>query len=480
MRGLGPILGATGLAALFLACGIEVRLGSHDGSCDDGGVGEFELDPSFGHCGRVVLDVGQQENLTFGVQGLALDGQGRLLLAGAGGVTGAHDFAVLRLLPTGARDTMFGVDGVVELDVGSPFDQAEGVLSEPDGATIIVGSAREEGGPPRSIVARLLPSGSVDVSFGTGGFVVADVGGRAGVLNGVVRRSSDGALLAAGQGWATWPGPADLQVLGRTANGEPLASFGSAGLAVADFFGSDEFGGSLAFTARGEVLVPGTAWYGTSFDVAVARLTAAGQLDPTFGDQRGTPGRVSLDFAGGNDACRVIAPEADGSMLCAGFATVGGTSVSALVRLLSSGAPDPAFAGGGRATLTELGALSAVMRLADGRILVGGSTPTGRGDTALALQLLSPQGQPLAAPFSVDLSALDDTALAFREGPAGRILVQATANRGTGGGGGDFSVLRLRERPERRGVPSGCASAPLTPTVVGLLALLLAHRRGPQ
>lgn len=419
MRGLGAILGATGLAALFLACGIEVRLGSHDGSCDDGGVGEFELDPSFGDCGRVVLDV------------------------------------------------------------GSPLDQAEGVLSEPDGATIIVGGAREAGGPPRSIVARLLPSGAVDLSFGTRGLFVADVAGRAGVLNGVVRRSSDGALLAAGQGWATWPGPADLQVLGRAANGEPLGSFGSAGLAVADFFGSDEFGGSLALTARGEVLVPGTAWYGTSFDVAVVRLTAEGQLDPTFGDQRGVPGRVSLDFEGGNDACRVIAPEADGSMLCAGFATVGGTRVSALVRLLSSGAPAPAFAGGGKATLTELGALSAVMRLADGRVLVGGSTPTGRRDTALALQLLSPQGQPLAAPFSVDLSALDDAALAFREGPDGKILVQATANRGTGGS--DFAVLRLRERPERRGVPSGCASAPLTPltpTVMGLLALLLLHRRG--
>jgi len=280
MRGLGAILGATGLAALFLACGIEVRLGSHDGSCDDGGVGEFELDPSFGDCGRVVLDVGQQENLAFGVQGLALDAQGRLLLAGAGGLTGAHDFAVLRLLSTGARDTMFGVDGVVELDVGSPFDQAEGVLSGPDGAIIVVGSAREAEGPPRSIVARLLPSGAVDLSFGTRGFVVADVAGRAGVLNGVVRRSSDGALLAAGQGWETWPGPADLQVLGRTANGEPLESFGAAGVAVADFFGSDEFGGSLAFTARGELLVPGTAWYGTSFDVAVARLAASGAVVP--------------------------------------------------------------------------------------------------------------------------------------------------------------------------------------------------------
>jgi uncharacterized delta-60 repeat protein len=65
-------------------------------------------------------------------------------------------------------------------------------------------------------------------------------------------------------------------------------------------------------------------------DFAVARYTADGALDPSFGSD----GTVTVDFFGASDSAQCVAIQADGKILVAGSARNAVASVLALVRIL--------------------------------------------------------------------------------------------------------------------------------------------------
>ena len=73
-------------------------------------------------------------------------------------------------------------------------------------------------------------------------------------------------------------------------------------------------------------------------NMQVARLTANGALDGTFG----TGGKAAIDF-GGDDFGSAIARQANGRILIAGRSTTAGAVVA---RLRANGAIDPDFGGG--------------------------------------------------------------------------------------------------------------------------------------
>ena len=129
--------------------------------------------------------------------------------------------------------------------------------------------------------------------------------------------------------------------------------------------------GAFAFQPDGRIVVAGGAYAGsttesfsniTTFksDAVVVRLTAAGQLDSTFG----TGGRVSLSTPDFNDAATGVQALADGRVLVVGdffqsqkpFAT----------RLAADGSVDATYGAGGQA---DVSGQSAVVALADGRVL---------------------------------------------------------------------------------------------------------------
>jgi hypothetical protein len=177
------------VALLSQGCSLPVRVGFHDGgACAAAAIGGLSVDPQFGDCGVVLVDVDQRENVDYGVRGLSLDAEGRILLAGIGGAAG-QDLAVVRLLPSGERDLAFGQGSVARIEGGSDREAAESALALPDGTVVVVGFAKSgTGAEAHAIVARLLASGAPDLSFGDAGVVRADLGSDLGVCNGVVRR----------------------------------------------------------------------------------------------------------------------------------------------------------------------------------------------------------------------------------------------------------------------------------------------------
>jgi uncharacterized delta-60 repeat protein len=136
-------------------------------------------DPAFGTGGRVGVNFGGGFP---GVDGLALQPDGRILLAGvwqpsavvSDAFMGRQDLALVRLLPDGSPDPGFGSSGVVLTNLGEGFrnGSANAVAVVPDGRIIVAGQS-----PNGFLAAVYLPNGPLDTTFGNGGIQVANVGG---------------------------------------------------------------------------------------------------------------------------------------------------------------------------------------------------------------------------------------------------------------------------------------------------------------
>jgi uncharacterized delta-60 repeat protein len=108
-------------------------------------------------------------------EAVAIDGQGRILVAGEA-VNGSHDIAVARLLPGGRLDRSFGGDGQVRIDLGGS-DRALDVAAAPGGKIVVVGE-RTSARRSSWFVIRLRSGGARDRTFGGDGVVFTDLGRR--------------------------------------------------------------------------------------------------------------------------------------------------------------------------------------------------------------------------------------------------------------------------------------------------------------
>ncbi len=110
--------------------------------------------------------------------------------------TNSGDIWLARYNPDGTPDATFGNGGVAITDFGG--DESPGVISfQPDGKIIIGGLWRDNNGSDLLIV-RYNTDGSVDGSFGNGGYVRVDFGNEDQVLN--ISVAPDGKIVFSGQG----------------------------------------------------------------------------------------------------------------------------------------------------------------------------------------------------------------------------------------------------------------------------------------
>lgn len=120
------------------------------------------LDTAYGNAGITAYNVGSSA-LDF-----ALQSDEKLVAVGGDAGDSRSDFSSARYAVDGSLDTSFGVAGEQRIDLGGQ-DQANAVAVQPDGKIIIAG--RVETAPDFADfgLARLLPDGSSDSSFGTNG-----------------------------------------------------------------------------------------------------------------------------------------------------------------------------------------------------------------------------------------------------------------------------------------------------------------------
>src|SRR5262245_33812191 len=156
------------------------------------------LDTSFGINGIATTDFGGNFE---GAWSVALQEDGKIVAAGLTTLSGINQFALARYNSDGTLDASFGTGGRVTTGFpGASVANAFSVALQPDGKVVVAGWTNIDGGADFAL-ARYTSTGSLDASFGTGGRVITAFADSQGLsLAGVfsVAVQPDGNIVAAG------------------------------------------------------------------------------------------------------------------------------------------------------------------------------------------------------------------------------------------------------------------------------------------
>jgi uncharacterized delta-60 repeat protein len=149
------------------------------------GVLSLGSDPTLGHGGLARYDVNGAPDSSFGSAGrltipgvslgdsLAVQSDGRIVIAGSVPVSGTAQFALMRLNASGSPDGSFGSNGLVTTGFTTQADFARAVAIQADGRIVVAGQSSNRSNPDFA-VARYAASGALDASFGAGGKMAID------------------------------------------------------------------------------------------------------------------------------------------------------------------------------------------------------------------------------------------------------------------------------------------------------------------
>lgn len=336
-----------------------------------------EHDPTWDGDGVVFTDLTGPADFA---RDIAVQRDGKVLAGGSGGP--GLDFAVVRYLSDGSLDPSFGGGLGYVLTNLTGNDVIRGLAVQRDGR--ILGAGFVHPGP-NFAVARYLPDGSLDPTFGTGGTVITDVQGPDNTRG--IALQSDGKILVVG--YASY----NFAVVRYLADGTLDPSFGTGGMVVTDL-GQDDVCRAVAIQADGKIICGGYTGEGGGLDpldpegdapaalgdFAMVRYLEDGSLDPSFGN-----GGVVITDIGEEEHARTVVIQKDGKIILAGHRgepVLGGGSGGlpgdfAIVRYLPDGTVDSTFGDGGLSS-TDLGLddgiRDAVIQPSDGKIVVTGIT----------------------------------------------------------------------------------------------------------
>jgi uncharacterized delta-60 repeat protein len=282
-----------------------------------------------------------------GAEAVAVQPDGKIVAVGLADGKGGR-FALARYAADGSLDTSFGGDGRVVTDFTPASDKAFAVAIAPDGKIVAAGAiARftQIGSRGRFALARYLPTGALDTSFGGDGRVTTDFGPGEDRVEGVAIRG--GKILAVGSASFGCTPCARFALARYDDDGSLDTSFGGDGKVTTGFrLGGN--GHDVAVGSRGRIVVAGGDSEVTRFLVAAYRPD--GHLDPSFSDD----GKVRTHVGRGEQSAAGVAIQANGRIVAAGYADMPhefgdrfGPGRFAAVRFRADGSLDASWAGDG-------------------------------------------------------------------------------------------------------------------------------------
>jgi uncharacterized delta-60 repeat protein len=334
------------------------------------------LDTSFDNDGKNTTDVG---NYRASANGVAIQTDGKIVMAGSSRSVVAFDFAVSRYNPDGTPDMSFDGDGKVVTQLSGDGDEANAVAIQTDGKIVVAGYRFNLTNTDFAVV-RYNPDGSFDTSFDGDGKVSTPVGtgndiGRA------VAIQADGKIVVAGVSFSG--SSASFALVRYHTNGSLDASFDTDGKVTTPIGAGNDQGNALAIQTDGRIIVAGFVFNGSNTDFGVVRYNLNGSLDTSFdGD-----GKVITPIGAGGDAGYAAAIQADGKIVVAGSSSNGANNDFAVVRYNTNGSLDASFDTDGKVT-TQIGAGNdqgnALAIQADGKIAVAGQSLVGANNNDFA------------------------------------------------------------------------------------------------
>jgi uncharacterized delta-60 repeat protein len=366
--------------------GKMIMVGGNGGTGSDFALARFDtdgtLDESFGGAGTgmVTTDVAGGADDS---RAVALQSDGKIIVVGTARVGSNDDFAILRYNTNGVLDTTFGTLGKVTTDFAGARDRAFAVVVQADDRIVVVGDAiMPAPGNTDFAVARYSANGAPDLTFDTDGKLNADIGGGVDIAQNVVMQGNQGAILVSGVltlGSSSLLGHGGLARF--SANGALDPSFGIAGkMTIPD----KSVGEALALQADGKILIAGSERIANQTHFALMRLDANGGTDGSFG----TGGLATAQFSTADDYGRAIAVRSDGSILVAGQSSNLSNPDFAVALFDRGGVLDGRLDADGKLTVDFFGAGDGAENVAvqpDGKIVVSGFARNGnRTNYALA------------------------------------------------------------------------------------------------
>jgi uncharacterized delta-60 repeat protein len=161
------------------------------------------LDNRFGRDGITITDFAHGADAAFAI---AIQSDGRLVVAGETGPAGDTTFALARYEPIGMPDTTFSRDGKQTTNFDPGGGSARGITLQHDGKIVIAGGVGFNGAFHAFGLARYNPGGGLDATFGGNGKVRTSFGDWTGgpprdrrlAYAAAVSIQIDGKILAAG------------------------------------------------------------------------------------------------------------------------------------------------------------------------------------------------------------------------------------------------------------------------------------------
>lgn len=153
-------------------------------------------DATFGSGGNVITSFGSYADLG---QAVTVQSDGRIIVAGSAGNGSDTDFALVRYTASGELDTSFNESGKLTTSIGNGDDAVNGVVVQSDGKIVVAGYAHN-GTNYDIAVVRYLSSGSLDTSFNGTGKITTAIGTNHDFANSVALQS-DGKIIVAGHSW---------------------------------------------------------------------------------------------------------------------------------------------------------------------------------------------------------------------------------------------------------------------------------------
>jgi uncharacterized delta-60 repeat protein len=330
-------------------------------------------DPSFGTNGSVSNTFGEEANIPSAVL-VQHDGKAVVVGTVQPGLSfegGTVDFAIIRYTTAGKLDPTFGNNGVTLANFTSNGDVGQAAALQSDGKIVVAGYSALDGGVLE--VARFTTSGKLDTTFGGSGHVTTIFGD--GVHVSAVAIDSQGRIFVVAGSNPANDGTTELTLARYLPNGTLDSSFGNKGV---DAFTTGPAAGAsanaMAIQPDGRIVLGGSI----GSDFFAARLTSSGALDSTFGTGGITKVNLKgVQSSNATTAASGVAIVAGGKIVLGGTKTdSSGFSRFALTRLNSNGKIDTSFGSSGITTtaFSQNSVAHAMTVQADGKIVLVGSS----------------------------------------------------------------------------------------------------------
>jgi len=332
-----------------------------------------DIDPTFGMgLGFVTTDFNNGGNDYMGK--IAVQKDGKIVAIGESFSPGK--FALARYNADGSLDTSFGIGGKVITVIANVREVAFDVLILPNGNILVSGSIDLPTSINRSwALLRYKSDGSLDTTFGNNGITMTDFGPDDDQAYGIALQS-DGKIVVAGRKGIQFY-PADQRkgnvALARyTADGALDTTFGVGGKVINDFGqGLESYAIAVMIQPDDKIVIAGTS----SYEFLVARYSSNGALDMSFSGNGYALANFSSNWDVGGDA--LLQP--DGKIVLVGLADYTNPySNPAMARYNADGSLDQTFGSGGKVLLSAPnGGIDAIALQRDGKLVALGTTDNG-------------------------------------------------------------------------------------------------------